>query len=629
MSAVLSTMERWGFDTSRLAYAFRVALAGCVALVVAWLIGLEHPQWSAMTVWAASQPLRGMLIEKSLFRGAGTLVGSVVGVVIVALAQGDPLILTLSLAAWVGFCTGVGNLLRGFVAYGALLCGYTASMVALLGTASHTSIFALGVDRFATVMVGVITALLAGWLFALPSSRGALWREHGQHVAGTLRVLAGWFAAPGAGALDEKAALAEIARLDQGLDAHDAGSLPQRQYVRRLRAMLIAEMDVLFTGPIPTSDPHRAADALQRVAEAIERNDDRALAEAVATARAVIADQPAVQSLLDALLLANDRDLRQADAEVAVQPPSHRDWIGARHAALRTLITLLAVGAVWVTTGWVYGPYMMLSTAVLVSLFSTWENPLRIMVHVFFGQLAGALMFLIVRWLVWPSAGSEADLVFLMMPFILLGALPLAHRKTALGSFDFNLVFLLLAQPHFPLAGDFQHTVAQALAVVAAPVLTLLAFRLLFPTDAAARARAVITMMLNDVVLLARRPDPQLRQLQWNARYYHRLLRLYRWVANAGDRGNHAVDKALGLFDVAGNVFALHQLEQRRDVPESTRRIGRLVLRRIANLEIPAARDGLMALAERLDRAAPGEGAVFRAGAEGLSRIGPVERPRD
>jgi uncharacterized membrane protein YccC len=52
----------------------RTAIAACLALVLARLIGLEYPQWSAMTIWASSQPLRGQLLERSFFRMAGTVV---------------------------------------------------------------------------------------------------------------------------------------------------------------------------------------------------------------------------------------------------------------------------------------------------------------------------------------------------------------------------------------------------------------------------------------------------------------------------------------------------------------------------------------------------------------------------
>ena len=63
----------WGFVPERLAFTLRTALAGCLALLVAWLLGLEHPQWAAMTVFSAAQPVRNLLVEKSFFRVANPL----------------------------------------------------------------------------------------------------------------------------------------------------------------------------------------------------------------------------------------------------------------------------------------------------------------------------------------------------------------------------------------------------------------------------------------------------------------------------------------------------------------------------------------------------------------------------
>src|SRR5256885_5029194 len=46
--------------------------------------------------------------------------------------SGNLLWLVLGLAVWLGLCAGVGNLQRSFVAYGTMLSGYSAAMVALL-----------------------------------------------------------------------------------------------------------------------------------------------------------------------------------------------------------------------------------------------------------------------------------------------------------------------------------------------------------------------------------------------------------------------------------------------------------------------------------------------------------------
>ena len=63
----VETLSRLGFDQNRLRYSIRTALGSCLALLIAWLVGLEHPQWAAMTVFAASQPPRNMLVEKVSF----------------------------------------------------------------------------------------------------------------------------------------------------------------------------------------------------------------------------------------------------------------------------------------------------------------------------------------------------------------------------------------------------------------------------------------------------------------------------------------------------------------------------------------------------------------------------------
>ena len=131
---LLERATQWGFDSLR--QHLRTAFAACLAVLAAWALGLEHPQWAGMTVWAASQPLRGQLLEKSFFRITGTIIGTAAGVVLVLIANGDLLWLVTGLAVWMGVCAGLGNLQRSFASYGTMLSGYSAAMVALLTTAT-------------------------------------------------------------------------------------------------------------------------------------------------------------------------------------------------------------------------------------------------------------------------------------------------------------------------------------------------------------------------------------------------------------------------------------------------------------------------------------------------------------
>jgi uncharacterized membrane protein YccC len=92
-----------GFDASRLGFGLRTALACALAIVLAWALGLEHPQWSGMTVWVASQPVRGHLLEKGFFRLAGTASGTLVGMVLVVLSQSSVLVMVVGPTAFLLF----------------------------------------------------------------------------------------------------------------------------------------------------------------------------------------------------------------------------------------------------------------------------------------------------------------------------------------------------------------------------------------------------------------------------------------------------------------------------------------------------------------------------------------------
>ncbi|MCT4369898.1 FUSC family protein, partial [Yangia mangrovi] len=237
MSAALETL---GFNKHRLVFALRTAFAACLALVVAWMLGLEHPQWAGMTVWAASQPVRGQLLEKGLFRFAGTVIGTIAGVGLILAMQLHPALLVVGLALWVGLCTGLANLLRGFVAYGTVLAGYTAAMVALLDVGHPENVWALGADRMATVLVGVLAALVVGWLFA-PTADGSALRGR---IRGVLADLCDQLAAPGSDPEAARKLISAMAGAEEALDPHAAGSLRSHRETRASRALLSAALSV-------------------------------------------------------------------------------------------------------------------------------------------------------------------------------------------------------------------------------------------------------------------------------------------------------------------------------------------------------------------------------------------------
>lgn len=605
--ALFARLSRWGFDTERVVFGLRTALASSLALLVAWLVGLEHPQWSAMTVWAVSQPVRGMLVEKSLFRAAGTVLGTAVGVGLVLLAGGSLWVLVVGLAVWVGLCAGLGNLLGSLVGYGTLLAGYSASMVALLNTQqAEGQIWLLGVDRLLTVMTGVVVALLVG-LLASARAEGELAGQVRLATARTFRLLARKLVVDVNSRGDAKGAeerlrarvedlLASVARTEEAFEPHGAGSFRSRRDVRSLRAVVSAQVGGILwvAGGAPvSSSPLRLsalAATLEDIAVSLERLAPAAEVRAqLRRARMLCVEGSALAEVLRALARALDARFRYRSTGELVRPAVervvlHRDWVSARHAWLRSTSLLLLVGVAWLATGWPAGAFVMLGTSVMITLFSTFDNPALIMGRIFFWQAVGAVAAVACRWLVWPLASSEFQLVLLLIPFILLGVISFAHRRTMLGAIDYFMVLLLLSQPSLPLQGTLSDSVAIALAVVAGPLLAYVAFRLVLPVDADHRQRRLAEAMVGELASIAVADAGQGRQGIWRLRLYHRLLKLVGWAGRTGDGVSRAVDGGLAIMQVGDAIFTLQRLRKdqrlsaldRRKVDAALRRLGTL-----------------------------------------------------
>lgn len=493
-------LSKWGFDEPRMAFAGRTALAACAAVVIAWLLGLEHPQWSGMTVWAGSQPWRGQLAEKSVFRLLGTLVGGVFGMLLLLLTDGNLVWLTFGLAVWIGLCTWAGNRIRGFISYGAMLSGYTAVMVTLLKSTHFSSIFAIGIDRIFTVSLGVLIALLVGWCFAPVANAVNIPKRFKGLVRETEQVLrAEQAAGQSMPELEEKKRqiLRQLALMEESLETQVAGSWSLRLRVRRWRGQIVALVQALLS-----SDASRITGQLM-------------------------------------------------PREVA----AYYDTREACRSALRSFLMMALAGAAWLLSGIEMGAFMLVGTAIMVSVFSTVAQPLPLLKQVVIGQALGVGAAWVCRWLVWPYMGSEAAQILSLMPFILMGGLFFGHRVGAgPRGFDFNMVLLLLVQPGWPLVGDWTHAWQAGIAVVLGPVMAMVAFWLIFPANSTTQIATLRTKVRRTLLKQAAEPLNEAHKAEWYAQLSLGVLKLARYqTAETATPSGHALAwgynvKALGLL---------------------------------------------------------------------------------
>lgn len=575
-----------GFERPVLVFTLRTALAASAALLLGWFLGLEHPQWSAMTVWATSQPVRGQALEKGAYRLAGTAVGVLAGVGLVLLSGDSVFRLVAGLAVWIALCTALGHLLRGFAVYGVILSGYSASMVALLDNGRPDLVVGLGVDRFLTIATGVVVAVAVSLVFAPKGGPGGIAQAIRQVTARLLRLMGDGHDAEAVRA-QTRTLLSEIAALEEKLEPHGAGSLKGRRFVRGARGLFMAEVEILLRlrGPRGDSLPEAARAAFRCAGDdlAAERSDAAVLA-GLDAAVAAVAGNAAFEAPAGRLRAALANQLGIVETAPNAAGPLvvlHTDWRGARSAAARAFLAMLVVGLFWAFSGIETGPFLLLGLSIMISLFSTFENPAQFMVNVMCGQALGAAGALACRWLVWPHVEQTTlALVVAMIPFILLGAFVMAHGRTRVLGFDYNMVSLLLLQPVVPLQGGFAHSLALAAAVVVAPALALVAYRLL-PVDARRRGAMVARAMLAELKEMAVSSRPINAQVR-RARLHHRLLRLVQFGEKAGFQGGAAVDRGFVIYGLGEILIGI------REKAERDGRLERglaLVLRRVAEID--------------------------------------------
>ncbi len=526
---MLERIASWGLDPTRFTFALRTAIASCVALFIGWFLLLDHPSWAAMSVWAASQPGRGMLIEKGMFRVLGTLIGTLAGLALMTLCGDHLILLVIGLALWVGLCTGAGNVIHGLFSYCTLLSGYSASLVVLLSEVNHQSIWALGVDRFLTVVTGVIVALVVGLIFANRSDEDALiWRLRTLTVS-VLRALQQKVRHEPLSQPIEQLLL-EAAQIEEALEPHSAGSLRSHRAVQSMRAVVFSHISLL-TILAEKGSTNRNDELAQQIEGIIQAHDLQSPLEQVLSQLNLaiqVCDSSQLRQGLNELKQAlSGRHVFNQQGRIPKNHSPyyllHRDWVSALQAMYRTSALILLAGSGWALTGSPIGAYVLLGTSVMVTLFSTFESPALIMKHIALWQLVAVIAAAICQLLFWPLANTEWQMLLMMVPFLLLIPIPFSHPKVMSGSMDYIMVFLLLSTPVLPYTPDAKLMAIKGIAIVAGPALALLAFKLIFPTDLLLRQQILMHSMWRSLSSLA---SDTTSFPFWRARMKYRVVRL-------------------------------------------------------------------------------------------------------
>ncbi len=151
-------------ECARWLFVLRAALGAFLALWVSMLLHLDKPSTAMVCVVIVMQPRRGAVLARSIYRMLGNLAGGFMAVLLFSLFEQQPGFIIAGLGLWVLFCTAGAAKQRDAQSYGFVLAGYTACIVALPQLSAPESIFITATLRISEMMVGIICATLVSEL---------------------------------------------------------------------------------------------------------------------------------------------------------------------------------------------------------------------------------------------------------------------------------------------------------------------------------------------------------------------------------------------------------------------------------------------------------------------------------
>ncbi|MBC3954742.1 FUSC family protein [Pseudomonas triticifolii] len=456
-------------------YIGKVLIAAFLTYWLALRLELPQPRTAMITVFIVMQPQSGQVFAKSFYRLLGTLAGSAMMVLLMALFAQNSVPFLGCLALWVGLCSAGAARYRNFRAYGFVLAGYTAAMVGLPALAHPQGAFMAAVWRVLEISLGILcaTAVSAALLpqSSSASMRNALYLRFGSFArfvidglqgdqartvfeTGNVRFVAEAIGLEGLRSVTVfedphmRRRNGRLNRLNSEFMAVTTRFNALHQLLDRLRAerssavlkhvqpgldQMTSLLDAFADRALTSPDAVRLATQLQ----ALKTNWPQTVRHLRAGFESTSPNDAQwldfhtafelLYRLLDELLsyaqthasLADHHHVREQWNE-SFEPRTH--WLTAVAAGVRATSVVALLSTYWVLTAWPSGAVMTLASAATVALSSTTPDPKRLSFQMASGTLLGALLGFVETFFLFPQVDGFALLCFLLAPVFVLGA---------------------------------------------------------------------------------------------------------------------------------------------------------------------------------------------------------------
>jgi uncharacterized membrane protein YccC len=564
------------------AHVIRVVLGVWIALYVSYFLQLDSPYWAATTVLLVAHPVRGAVFSKSQWRIFGTLVGAVAMVALMATFPQQPVLFLAGVSVWLGICTFIANLLRYFRAYGAVLAGYTISLIAFGAIEHPDTVFNIALARVAAVTIGVLSAAFVTMIFHGSVAEVELERR----IASLIGVVAGLLRNELQEQVDQsthrKEALIslDLARIDELIEFASVESFDIGRRATDLRIGVAEVFGALVAGSHTIPMVRAAADGpgIAVLTEVLKQFEQLPRAPDAETGHELLRVSLAARDALGTLVRdgASDthvmalahahalldrlsgaaRSIGAVDDEAKHGPIRLRpylDWRTALRNGLRAMIAMGLGSLFWIATAWPTGGSMLAMLGVMCGLLAI--NPSAGAASVDFakGVVLSTLCAFICTFGILTRVDGFPLLALSILPVVAGGAYVSTKPNLAPVVVPLMIFFLPLVRPTNPIHYEIVTFLNTAFGYVLGSICAVLAFRVVLPPNAALNVRRLSNSIRRDVQRLGR-AGPLPGRLEWEHLQHQKLAQLLGRLRGASAAQREAVFAAASAAITIGSA---------------------------------------------------------------------------
>ncbi|TPL51736.1 FUSC family protein [Mesorhizobium sp. B2-4-6] len=594
-------------------FALRTVSAGLIALLVAYALKLDHPQWAMMTVFIVAQPVAGMVLAKGFYRLLGTLAGGLAAVGITSLFGANPWLLVSVLALWIGVCTLVSSLLRNPEAYGAALAGYTAMIISLPALGQPHIVVDLAIARCAEIALGIVCAGVTSRLILPKLAADAIISRLKRSILDLAEYAGGAFsngdpaslAALQRKLITDAQTLAEMrtyARLEapsfatrahpvrrtigqllwalsaaRALHSHrrpkNAALIPMRSELKAFVGELSATPGALDdTGPWVARLDAIASKAREMPDLPNDNGSNDTAEEKVGTiTRLTIAGDFAealkqVMRGLDALRSPVSRKSSERGQPALVV---HRDYQAAWRNAVRAALATLLVAVFWLTTKWSEAAGTVILVAVVSSLFAARPDPVQSAWGFFTGTLIALPFAFLVGQVALPALPGFGWFTLFVVPILVPAALGMANPRHVGVATAFAINFLAFLSPHQQMIYDPGPFFAGSASILVGILIAIGVFIVVLPADPWVTVERISQAMREDLARLCLHERIP-RRSAFESLAYDRINQLMPQVQQTRRKGDPILGGSISAVTVGLEVLRLRHAQLNSAVPHET-----------------------------------------------------------